>query len=174
MHYNKSPMLRFFNALFEFILLVVVFIIAGALRSVSPIGSRFFMWDVWAFLPIAGLYALVNVACYVVEGCYRSLHSQNKMRQLFQIGVTNLVGLAMMATVFYIFRVSQLSRLLLAYYYVLSVVGILAKRMLFSALATAYVRRHDIVPRTLIIGSGELAHRFYNEVFREKKTMAMR
>ena len=41
MHYNKSPMLRFFNALFEFILLVVVFIIAGALRSVSPIGSRF-------------------------------------------------------------------------------------------------------------------------------------
>ena len=93
MHYNKSPMLRFFNALFEFILLVVVFIIAGALRSVSPIGSRFFMWDVWAFLPIAGLYALVNVACYVVEGCYRSLHSQNKMRQLFQIGVTNLVGL---------------------------------------------------------------------------------
>ena len=174
MHYNKSPMLRFFNALFEFILLVVVFIIAGALRSVSPIGSRFFMWDVWAFLPIAGLYALVNVACYVVEGCYRSLHSQNKMRQLFQIGVTNLVGLAMMATVFYIFRVSQLSRLLLAYYYVLSVVGILAKRMLFSALAIAYVRRHDIVPRTLIIGSGELAHRFYNEVFREKKTMAMR
>ncbi len=118
MHYNKSPMLRFFNALFEFILLVVVFIIAGALRSVSPIGSRFFMWDVWAFLPIAGLYALVNVACYVVEGCYRSLHSQNKMRQLFQIGVTNLVGLAMMATVFYIFRISQLSRLLLAYYYV--------------------------------------------------------
>ena len=84
MHYNKSPMLRFFNALFEFILLVVVFIIAGALRSVSPIGSRFFMWDVWAFLPIAGLYALVNVACYVVEGCYRSLHSQNKMRQLEQ------------------------------------------------------------------------------------------
>ena len=82
MHYNKSPMLRFFNALFEFILLVVVFIIAGALRSVSPIGSRFFMWDVWAFLPIAGLYALVNVACYVVEGCYRSLHSPGSYTHL--------------------------------------------------------------------------------------------
>lgn len=174
MHYNKSPLLRFLNGAAEFILLVVVFIIAGALRSISPFGSQFFMWDVWTFLPIAGLYALVNVACYTVEGSYRTLHINNWMRELFLIGMTNLAGLAVMATVFYIFQISQLSRLLLLYYYLLAVLCIAGKRMIFKRMADAYVRKNDIVPRTLLIGSGELAHRFYNESLKGGNSVAMR
>ena len=121
MHYHKVPLLRFLNAATEFILLVTVFILAGVLRAFSPIGSRFGMWDVWTFLPVAGLYALANVACYAVEGTYRTLHVKNWGKQLFLVGLTNLAGLALMATVFYTFRVNQLSRLLLVYYYLLSI-----------------------------------------------------
>ena len=58
MHYHKVPLLCFLNAATEFILLVTVFILAGVLRAFSPIGSQFGMWDVWTFLPLAGLYAL--------------------------------------------------------------------------------------------------------------------
>ena len=173
MHYSKSPMLRFLNAAAEFILLVAAFIIAGLLRTVSPIGSKFFMFDVWRFLPIALLYALVNVACYTVAGSYRTLHITNWKRQLFVIGLTNLAGLALMATVFYTFRINQLSRILLALYYVLSVVIIAAKRVVFQKLATIYARRNDIIPRTLLIGSGELAHRFYSETFTGKSRLAL-
>ena len=62
MHYHKVPLLCFLNAATEFILLVTVFILAGVLRAFSPIGSQFGMWDVWTFLPVAGLYALAKVA----------------------------------------------------------------------------------------------------------------
>ena len=174
MHYHKIPLLRFLNAASEFILLVIVFILAGMLRALSPIGSQFGMWDIWTFLPVAGLYALANVACYVVEGSYRTLHIHGWGKQLFLIGLTNLAGLALMATVFYTFRVNQLSRLLLVYYYLLSVVVIVGKRMVVSKLTDIYVRKKDIASRMLLVGGGELAQRFYQETFHGKRPVSLR
>ena len=55
MHYHKSKFLRFANAAFEFLLLILTFIFAGWLRSYTPMGSQFFMWDIWTFLPISAL-----------------------------------------------------------------------------------------------------------------------
>ena len=152
MHYHKSKFLRFANAAFEFLLLILTFIFAGWLRSYTPMGSQFFMWDIWTFLPISALYALVIVGCNAVLGSYRTLHLRNSIKQLFLIALTSLMGLALMATAFYVFRVSQLSRLLLVYYYLLSVIMIYLKRLVFDRLADAYVRKHDIVPRALLIG----------------------
>ena len=110
MHYHKSKFLRFANAAFEFLLLILTFILAGWLRSYTPMGSQFFMWDIWTFLPISALYALVIVGCNAVLGSYRTLHLRNSIKQLFLIALTSLMGLALMATAFYVFRVSQLSR----------------------------------------------------------------
>ena len=43
MHYHKSKFLRFANAAFEFLLLILTFIFAGWLRSYTPMGSQFFV-----------------------------------------------------------------------------------------------------------------------------------
>ena len=174
MHYHKVPLLRFLNAAVEFILLVVMFILAGVLRSLSPFGSQFGMWDIWTFLPVAGLYALVNVACYEVEGSYRTLHFRGWGKQLFLVALTNMAGLALMATVFYTFRINQLSRLLLGYYYLLSTVAIVGKRLVFSKLADIYVSKKDIASRVLLIGSGVLAQQFYTEIFSGRNPVSMR
>ena len=173
MHYHKSKFMRFGNAAFEFLLLIATFIFAGWLRSYTPFGSRFFMWDVWAFLPISALYALVIVGCNAVLGSYRTLHLRNSIKQLFLIALTSLMGLALMATAFYVFRISQLSRLLLAYYYLLSVIMLYLKRVAFDKIADAYVRKHDIVPRALVIGGGQLAHRFFRDVIEQHGSTAM-
>ena len=98
MHYHKSKFLRFANAAFEFLLLILTFIFAGWLRSYTPMGSQFFMWDIWTFLPISALYALVIVGCNAVLGSYRTLHLRNSIKQLFLIALTSLMGLALMAT----------------------------------------------------------------------------
>ena len=137
MHYHKSKFLRFANAAFEFLLLILTFILAGWLRSYTPMGSQFFMWDIWTFLPLSALYALAIVGCNAVLGSYRTLHLRNSIKQLFLIALTSLMGLALMATAFYVFRVSQLSRLLLVYYYLLSVIMIYLKRLVFDRLARA-------------------------------------
>ena len=42
MHYHKSKFLRFANAAFEFLLLILTFILAGWLRSYTPMGSQLF------------------------------------------------------------------------------------------------------------------------------------
>ena len=97
MHYHKSKFLRFANAAFEFLLLILTFIFAGWLRSYTPMGSQFFMWDIWTFLPISALYALVIVGCNAVLGSYRTLHLRNSIKQLFLIALTSLMGLALMA-----------------------------------------------------------------------------
>ena len=173
MHYHKSKFLRFANAAFEFLLLILTFILAGWLRSYTPMGSQFFMWDIWTFLPLSALYALVIVGCNAVLGSYRTLHLRNSIKQLFLIALTSLMGLALMATAFYVFRVSQLSRLLLVYYYLLSVIMIYLKRLVFDRLADAYVRKHDIVPRALLIGGGQLAHRFFRDVIEGRGSTAM-
>ena len=173
MHYHKSKFMRFGNAAFEFLLLIATFIFAGWLRSYTPFGSRFFMWDVWAFLPISALYALVIVGCNAVLGSYRTLHLRNSIKQLFLIALTSLMGLALMATAFYVFRISQLSRLLLVYYYLLSVIMLYLKRVAFDKIADAYVRKHDIVPRALVIGGGQLAHRFFRDVIEQHGSTAM-
>ena len=96
MHYHKSKFLRFANAAFEFLLLILTFIFAGWLRSYTPMGSQFFMWDIWTFLPISALYALVIVGCNAVLGSYRTLHLRNSIKQLFLIALTSLMGLALM------------------------------------------------------------------------------
>ena len=87
MHYHKSKFLRFANAAFEFLLLILTFILAGWLRSYTPMGSQFFMWDIWTFLPISALYALVIVGCNAVLGSYRTLHLRNSIKQLFLIAL---------------------------------------------------------------------------------------
>ena len=97
MHYHKSKFLRFANAAFEFLLLILTFIFAGWLRSYTPMGSQFFMWDIWTFLPISALYALVIVGCNAVLGSYRTLHLRNSIKQLFLIALTSLMGLALLA-----------------------------------------------------------------------------
>lgn len=167
MHYRDSRILRFLNAVSEFLLLVIVFILSGALRSLAPFGSLFFMWDIWTFLPMSALYALAIVACYAVEGCYQTLRVRRKGKQLFLIALTNLIGLALMATAFYAFRISQLSRLLLLYYYVLSVAAILSKRLFVDYLVKRHYRKRNIISHMLIVGSGRLANRFYQDFIQQ-------
>ncbi len=174
MHYRDSRILRFLNAFSEFLLLVLVFILSGALRRVAPFGSRFFMWDVWTFLPVSTLYALAIVACYAVEGSYRTLQIRSGGKQLFLVALTNLLGLALMATAFYAFHVSQLSRLLLLYYYVLSVIAILAKRLVVNFLADRHRRKKNLVCQLIIVGSGRLAGRFYRDVVQKDRSQTVR
>ncbi len=142
----KVPLLCFLNAATEFILLVTVFILAGVLRAFSPIGSQFGMWDVWTFLPVAGLYALANVACYAVEGTTARCMSRTGASSFFLVGLTKPRRPGADGHRVLHLPGQSASRLLLVYYYLLSIVVIVGKRFAFDKAADAYVRRNDISP----------------------------
>lgn len=170
MHYRNSKLLQTCNAVLDILLILLAYLCAGLLRVALSLGDAFYMGDLWRFFPLSVLYALVIVCCYAFAGDYATLHQRSKFKELVKLLVLNLIGFALVATILYVFRMSQFSRLLLIYFYLLSVVVAMAKRFVLDRLATAYVRRHDMASRVLIVGSGVLARRVYADVVHQRSS----
>lgn len=138
----------------------------------SPWGAFFWWADVARFRSVAFLYAFSISLIYMAQGEYRTFRRRGVLRELIRAFLGNLGGLALAATFLYVFQLSQFSRLLLGYYYVLSAVIITAKRMALSLLSRRFLRRHNIAPRLLLIGSGNLALRYYTDVVNRREVAA--
>lgn len=169
MHYKTSKPLHVLNVITEFVVLLLAYLVAGCLRAVTPFGALFFFFDVGRFFPLGVFYAAVMVAVYAFQGSYETLRIRGLVRECVRVGVSSLIGFALAATVLYVFSLSQFSRLLLAYFYVCSVVTIAAKRWLFQKIASAYTKRHDVAPCILLVGGGKLARRYYEDVITKQK-----
>src|SRR5699024_8741582 len=128
-----------------------------------------FFFDVKRYFPLALLYAGVMVAVYAFQGSYETIRIRGFVKEGVRVGVSSLIGFALAASVLYVFSLSQFSRLLLAYFYVLSVVAIVIKRWIFQKIGSAYTRRHDVAPRILLVGGGALARRYYQDVIAKQK-----
>lgn len=145
------------------------FVCAGLLRVVSPWGALFYLVDVYRYFPVGLLYAVAMVAVYALQGSYETIRLRSLARETIRVAISSLIGFALAATVLYVFSLSQFSRLLLAYFYLLSVVAIVAKRWVVHKLAQLYARQHDVAPRVLLIGAGQLALRYYENVIAVQK-----
>lgn len=169
MHYKHAKPLHFLNACLEFILLLAVFVCAGLLRVISPWGALFFLVDVYRYFPVGLLYAVAMVAVYALQGSYETIRLRSLAKETVRVAISSLIGFALAATVLYVFSLSQFSRLLLAYFYLLSVVAIVLKRWIVQKIDLAYASRHDVAPRILLIGAGQLAQRYYTDVIAPQK-----
>ena len=94
------------------------------------------------------------------------------MRELAKALLGNLGGFTLAATILYVFQLSQFSRLLLVYYYLLSSVVITIKRLLLHRISLWYAKRRHIIARVLLVGNGNLALRYYNDVVKGKDVSA--
>ena len=169
MHYKNSKLLRVLNVCTEYAVLLLAFVLAGLLRMVSPWGAQFYFIDVQRFFPVGVLYAAAMIVVYALQGSYETIRMRGLVKETIRIGISSLFGFALAATVLYVFSLSQFSRLLLAYFYALSVLAIVAKRWLFQQIGIAYTRRHDATPRILLVGGGQLAQRYYRDVISKQK-----
>lgn len=162
LHQRKD--LKYLNVLSDFVLLVAAFTLAGWMRKYSIFGDTFFWVDVRTYQPLAFVYAITMTACYALQGCYQSLHIRNYRREILKICIINILGLLLTAAVLFVFQMSQFSRLWLLYFYVISTLVILIKRVLVDKAATSYELRHNFIPNAILIGSGNLALRFFYTV----------
>ena len=156
------------NAACDFLLLLLTFCLAGVLRAWIPLGDRFGMQDIARFFPLAVVYAAVMVLCYAATGSYASLHCGSTAKEALRLALTNLLGLALVATLLYVFQLQQFSRLLLGYFYLLTTLAVLAKRKLVSRLAAAHARSRDLATRVLVLGGGATAKRYLQNVVQRR------
>lgn len=173
MHGHNSKSLQLLNAGIDFCLLLAVFCLAGLLRTWIPLGKAFYMRDIARFFPLAVIYAIAMVFCYALSGSYSSLHCRSTLKEALRVALCNLIGLVLVATLLYVFQLAQFSRLLLAYFYLLTTLTILVKRKLVDHLATVHERNKHMITRVLLIGGGQTAKRYLTGVI-EKRTPDMR
>lgn len=168
MHNSMPKAVAILNAVADFVLLLLAFFLAGVFRMWLPFGSKFFMIDLSRFFPIAVIYAVVMVLCYAGTNCYHSLHCSGLAKEGFKVAVINVLGLALVGTALFTFRLSQFSRLLLLYFYIMTTILVLIKRIVVDKLATAHERRKNLHTDVLIIGSADTAKRYYSDVVQKK------
>lgn len=157
------------NGMADFALLLLSFFLAGLLRMVIPLDSRFSLVDLSRFFPVALIYAVVLLLCYAGTGCDRSPCGSRVFKEGFKIAVINILGLALVGTVLSVFRLSQFSRPLLLYFYLITTFLILAKRRIVNRLTTVHEQRKNLRTNVLIIGSADTARRYYTNIVRRKK-----
>lgn len=166
---REKRIIHILNGMLDFILLMTAYLCAGAVRVVTPFIGRFSPVDIVLNLPAGLLYAVIMAAVYGFQGGYRILRAKGAAKECMRVAVSNLISFALAATVLYVFKLSQFSRMLLAYYYLFSVILITVKRLLLKKAAERYIRLHDAAAKVLLIGSGSLAHRFYENVLKDQK-----
>lgn len=171
MHYHEKTWMKVVNAFVEFVLILITFIIAGVIRANIGWGSPFIMSDVYRFFPIAIVYAVVMVMSYVLNGDYYTLHYGSLLKECIRISFVSMWGFAVVAACLYVFRISQFSRLLLLFFYVLSVAAIILKRFVFHLVGRKYVKSHNSESRVLVItnGTGKLARKFVDKIIPKYK-----
>ena len=172
MNHSTSKILHILDAFLDFFLLLGAYEVSSLLRMHSPWGEAFWWVDVARFRPLALVYAAAIILIYIAQGEYRTFKRRGLVRELAKALLGNLGGFALAATILYVFQLSQFSRLLLVYYYLLSSVVITIKRLLLHRISLWYAKRRHIIARVLLVGNGNLALRYYNDVVKGKDVSA--
>ena len=172
MNHSTSKILHILDAFLDFFLLLGAYEVSSLLRMHSPWGEAFWWVDVARFRPLALVYAAAIILIYIAQGEYRTFKRRGLVRELAKALLGNLGGFTLAATILYVFQLSQFSRLLLVYYYLLSSVVITIKRLLLHRISLWYAKRRHIIARVLLVGNGNLALRYYNDVVKGKDVSA--
>lgn len=167
---DKRKTLKYCNALADIFLLFLSFLLAGWLRKWSLWGDTFFLIDIKTFQPLGILYAVTMTACYALQGSYQSLHIRNIQREVLKIMLINILGLLMTASILFVFRLSQFSRLWLLYFYLISTFAMVIKRVIVDHAVTSYEVKHRYIPNAILVGGGKLAVRVYYTVMSNSST----
>ena len=172
MNHSTSKILHILDAFLDFFLLLGAYEVSSLLRMHSTWGEAFWWVDVARFRPLALVYAAAIILIYIAQGEYRTFKRRGLVRELAKALLGNLGGFTLAATILYVFQLSQFSRLLLVYYYLLSSVVITIKRLLLHRISLWYAKRRHIIARVLLVGNGNLALRYYNDVVKGKDVSA--
>src|SRR5699024_12292988 len=92
MHYKTSKPLHILNAVTEFVVLLLAFVLAGCLRVVTPWGALFFFFDVKRYFPLALLYAGVLGAVSAFQGRYETIGTRGLVREGRRAGASGWIA----------------------------------------------------------------------------------
>ena len=162
-HYRDYASLKLVNALSEFIVVIVSYILSACVRYFlgRDMIRMFDMHDAVVFIPFAISCGLLSIICYAIFGDYSTVRVKSIRREFTRIFlVQTLVGIAT-AGLLFLTQGSQFSRVWLVLFIFTSIVLLLIKRIVFSWFSLYWCRIHQGLSNVLIIGTGNNARRYY-------------
>lgn len=146
----------------DVVLILVAYVLANWLRNGYMTGSEAGLLELLnkQYVLVACLYAVCIGVAYVICRLYGSFRFRNFFHEARTIALINGVGILGVGAVLYIARLTDFSRLVLGFFYVLSVGFVLAKRVVLRGIlrrsrSLGYTQRDLIV-----VGEGDLASRY--------------
>lgn len=118
----------------------------------------------------AAVSAVVMVALYGVIGLYGSARDTTEMGQeLYYLAAINAMGVLVIGTALFLFRLENFSRSALFYFYLFSCVFIFVKRTVQHRVMVRARLRGEACSRVLLVGAGALAERYYESVVKDAR-----
>lgn len=163
---QNQRLVNLINRLLDGALIVTAYLLAAWLRLDFMINREASLEAIFhaEYTGVAAVYAVVMVLLYSVLRLYGSFRFKKFWQECLTLAAANAVGMLGIGAVLYVFRLEDFSRLVLALFYVFSTGFVILKRVVVRAVLEHY-RSLGYNQRTLLlVGSGELARRYYEEI----------
>jgi exopolysaccharide biosynthesis polyprenyl glycosylphosphotransferase len=144
--------------LVDFVTVNVAFAAAYWLRYGAELGGEIEWYHVVPYrdyLPWGLSLSLIVVALNWIEGLYNGRRHQSWLSSTYSLAVSTLVGLGLVAILFFALRPTAQSRLMLIYAAILILLFLSLVRLVDQMLFVRRLRRGEGVRRTVIVGAGE-------------------
>ncbi|WP_418668201.1 sugar transferase [Allofournierella sp.] len=163
---QNQRLVNLINRLLDAVLIVAAYLLANWLRldfMVHRDASLKAIFDA-EYTSAAVLYAFIMVALYSLLRLYGSFRFKMFWQECLTLAAANAVGVLGIGAVLYVVRLEDFSRLVIALFYVFSTGFVILKRVATRALLDHYRSLGYNQRALLLVGGGELAHRYYEEV----------
>ena len=161
---RNQRLLNAFNLISDGILIMLSYMVSLWLRFDVLKGRKSVQFTSPSVISAVLVYSLAIVVAYYVLGLYGGGRLKRKREEGLQIVLVNAVGTLSFMAMCYVVRLIDFSRLMLVLFWMISSALVVFKRLSVRAVLSYYRRRGYNLKHVVIIGSGQLAYQYVQDI----------
>ena len=162
---GHQKLFNFINAALDWCVLVVSYLLSVYIRQGLMFGitnPALLLED--HYIPMALVYSTLMVGVLVFLNMYGSYRFRSFWKETVSLTMANGFGVVALGFVLYFLKMGDFARWQVAFLLLFSVVGLVGKRAVLRALLRVVRTQGHNTRAVLLVGSGPLAHRYYEEL----------
>jgi len=165
---ENQRLLNFINILSDGIIIFLSMPIAYLIRFELMVGAmrnyplRTYLLLTCALLP-------VYLSIYASMGLYKSFRHTRLYRELTLLYLANLTVMALLSALLFLFRLVDISRLTIFYFFLVQTLGLTAKRILLRGVLRYYRSRGYNQKHVLLVGCGTAAQKYVTTIQKSRE-----
>ena len=162
---GHQKLFNFINAALDWCVLVVSYLLSVYIRQGLMFGitnPALLLED--HYIPMALVYSTLMVGVLIFLNMYGSYRFRSFWKETVSLAMANGFGVVALGFVLYFLKMGDFARWQVAFLLAFSVVGLVGKRAVLRALLRVVRTQGHNTRAVLLVGSGPLAHRYYEDL----------